>query len=88
MPWSSPRQRPTLPVILVDGERRPEWLLTAIDRRRREEFAKLGLALNEAKSRVVDLVQRESFGFYGFDFRRVPRSEGAGGHSEPRRRRS
>jgi RNA-directed DNA polymerase len=58
-------------VILVDGERRPEWLLTGIDRRLREEFAKLGLALNEAKSRVVDLVKGESFGFLGFDFRRV-----------------
>jgi len=58
-------------VILVDGERRHEWLLRAIDRRLREEFAKLGLALNEAKSRVVDLVKGESFGFLGFDFRRV-----------------
>jgi len=50
-------------VILVDGERRHEWLLRAIDRRLREEFAKLGLALNDAKSRVVDLVKGESFGF-------------------------
>jgi RNA-directed DNA polymerase len=58
-------------VILVDGERRHEWLLRAIDRRLREEFAKLGLALNDAKSRVVDLVKGESFGFLGFDFRRV-----------------
>ena len=58
-------------VILVDGERRHEWLLRAIDRRLREEFAKLGLALNETKSRVVDLVKGESFGFLGFDFRRV-----------------
>ena len=58
-------------VILVDGERRHAGLLRAIDRRLREEFAKLGLALNEAKSRVVDLVKGESFGFLGFDFRRV-----------------
>jgi RNA-directed DNA polymerase len=58
-------------VILVDGERRHAGLLRAIDRRLREEFAKLGLALNDAKSRVVDLVKGESFGFLGFDFRRV-----------------
>jgi hypothetical protein len=53
-------------VLLVDGERRPVWLLTAIDRRPREEFAKLGLALNEAKSRVVDLVKGESFRILGY----------------------
>jgi RNA-directed DNA polymerase len=63
-------------VILVDGERRHEWLLRAIDRRLREEFAKLGLALNDAKSRVVDLVKGESFGFLGFDFRRVRSVQG------------
>ncbi len=58
-------------VILVDGDRRHEWLLRAIDRRLREEFGKLGLALNEDKSQVVDLTKGESFGFLGFDFRRV-----------------
>jgi RNA-directed DNA polymerase len=58
-------------VILVDGFRRHEWLLKAVDRRVREEFAKLDLRLNEAKSRIVDLSQGESFGFLGFDFRRI-----------------
>ena len=58
-------------VILVDGDRRHEWLLRAIDRRLREEFGKLGLALNEDKSQVVDLTKGDSFGFLGFDFRRV-----------------
>jgi len=58
-------------VILVDGFRRHEWLLKAVDRRLREEFAKLDLRLNEAKSRIVDLSRGESFGFLGFDFRRV-----------------
>jgi RNA-directed DNA polymerase len=58
-------------VILVDGFRRHEWLLKAVDRRLREEFAKLDLRLNEAKSRIVDLSQGESFGFLGFDFRRI-----------------
>ena len=43
----------------------------AVGRRVREEFAKLDLRLNEAKSRIVDLAQGEAFGFLGFDFRRV-----------------
>lgn len=58
-------------VILVDGYRRHNWLLEAVGRRVREEFAKLDLRLNEAKSRIVDLAQGEAFGFLGFDFRRV-----------------
>ena len=70
-PWTPPRLRPTLLVILVDGFRRHEGLLKAVDRRLREEFAKLDLRLNEAKSRIVDLSGGESFSFLGFDFRRV-----------------
>jgi RNA-directed DNA polymerase len=58
-------------VILVDGYRRHDWLLKAADRRLREELAKLDLELNEAKSRIVDLAMGETFGFLGFDFRRV-----------------
>jgi RNA-directed DNA polymerase len=58
-------------VILVDWHRRHDWLLAAVYRRLREEFAKLDLRVNEAKSRIVDLRQGETFGFLGFDFRRV-----------------
>jgi RNA-directed DNA polymerase len=58
-------------VILVDGQWRDGWLLRAVDRRLREEFAKLDVRLNEAKSRVVDLTQGEAFGFLGFSFRRL-----------------
>jgi RNA-directed DNA polymerase len=58
-------------VILVDGYRRHDWLLRAVDRRLREEFAKLDLDLNEEKSRIVDLSRGEAFGFLGFAFRRV-----------------
>lgn len=58
-------------VILVDAYRRHDWLLKAVDRRLREELVKLDLRLNEAKSRIVDLSQGESFGFLGLDFRRV-----------------
>ncbi len=58
-------------VILVNNDRRQDWLVEAVDRRLREELAKLDVRLNEEKSRVVDLSRGESFGFLGFDFRRV-----------------
>jgi RNA-directed DNA polymerase len=70
-PCTPPRLRPTLLVILVKGQWRNGWLLRAVDRRLREELAKLDLRLNEAKSRVVDLTQGEAFGFLGFIFRRL-----------------
>jgi len=58
-------------VILVDAERRSDWLVKAIDRRLREEFAKLCVEINEDKSRMVDLKKGESFTFLGFEYRRV-----------------
>jgi RNA-directed DNA polymerase len=58
-------------VILVDAERRNDWLVKAIDRRLREEFAKLRVEINEDKSRMVDLKKGESFTFLGFEYRRV-----------------
>jgi len=53
-------------VILIDAERRSDWLVKAIDKRLREEFAKLRVAINEDKSRMVDLKKGESFTFLGF----------------------
>src|SRR5215470_6088928 len=58
-------------VILVDAYPRHDWLLRAADRRLREELAKLHVEINEEKSRVVDLGKGESFGFLGFEFRRI-----------------
>ncbi|MGH8648931.1 MAG: group II intron reverse transcriptase/maturase, partial [Burkholderiales bacterium] len=58
-------------VILVNHDRRQDWLMEAVPRRLREELAKLDVRLNEEKSRIVDLSRGESFGFLGFDFRRV-----------------
>jgi RNA-directed DNA polymerase len=37
----------------------------------RQEFAKIRVRINDEKSRVVDLARGESFGYLGFDFRRV-----------------
>jgi RNA-directed DNA polymerase len=58
-------------VALVDVHPRHRWLRGAVERRLREEFAKLEVEVNEEKSRVVDLSEGGSFGFLGFEFRRV-----------------
>ena len=58
-------------VILVDAYPQHDWLLKAVETRLREELATLQVAINEEKSRMVDLAQGEQFSFLGFDFRRV-----------------
>lgn len=58
-------------VILIDAERRSDWLVKAVNRRLREELAKLRVMVNEDKSRMVDLKQGESFTFLGFEYRRI-----------------
>jgi RNA-directed DNA polymerase len=58
-------------VILIDAHPRQDWLLPAVEKRLREELAALQVEINEEKSRTVDLSCGESFGFLGFDFRRV-----------------
>jgi RNA-directed DNA polymerase len=58
-------------VILVDSHPRQQRLRQAVEKRLREELAKLQVEVNEEKSRKVDLEQGESFGFLGFEFRRV-----------------
>ena len=58
-------------VILVDSHPRQRWLRRAVEKRLREEFAKLQVEVNEDKSRRVDLAKGESFGFLGFDFHRI-----------------
>jgi RNA-directed DNA polymerase len=58
-------------VILVDSHPRHDWLLRAVERRLREELAKLNVEINEEKTRMVDLAKGASFGFLGFEFRQV-----------------
>jgi RNA-directed DNA polymerase len=62
-------------VVLIDAHPRNVWLLGAVNKRLREEFAKLQVEINEEKSRIVDLDRGESFGFLGFDFRRLRSTE-------------
>ena len=58
-------------MILVDARPRQQWLREAVEQRLREELAKLQVEVNEDKSRKVDLQRDESFGFLGFEFRRI-----------------
>jgi RNA-directed DNA polymerase len=58
-------------VILIDAERRSDWLVKAIVKRQREQFAKLRVAINEDKSRMVDLKKGERFTFPGCEYRRI-----------------
>lgn len=64
-------------VVLIDAHPRHDWLMKAVEKRLREEIAKLQVQINEEKSRIVDLERGESFGFLGFDFRRVRSLQGA-----------
>jgi RNA-directed DNA polymerase len=58
-------------VSLVEAYPQHDWRLKAVDTRLREALAALQVALNEEKSRLVDLAQGEHLSFLGFDFRRV-----------------
>jgi RNA-directed DNA polymerase len=58
-------------VVLVDNHESQPRLYGNVYQRLREEFAKLGVEINEEKSRSVNLRNGDSFGFLGFDFRRI-----------------
>ena len=58
-------------VILIDSHPRNDWLMKAVEKRLREELAKLRVEINEEKSRIVDLAKGGSFAFLGFEYRLV-----------------
>jgi RNA-directed DNA polymerase len=58
-------------VILIDAHPRHDWLVKAVNQRLREELAKLRVEINEEKSRLANLAKGDSFGFLGFEFRRI-----------------
>ena len=64
-------------VVLINAHQRHDWLIGAVTKRLREEFAKLQVEINDEKSRIVDLERGESFGFLGFDFRFLRTLRGA-----------
>jgi len=48
-------------VILIDSYSRHDWLVKAVEKRLREELAKLRVEINEEKSRMVDLRKQGKF---------------------------
>jgi RNA-directed DNA polymerase len=58
-------------VVLIDSRPRHDWLMGAVEKRLREELAKLRVEINEEKSRKVDLSKGGSFDFLGFEYRRI-----------------
>jgi RNA-directed DNA polymerase len=63
-------------VILVDGYHKWDWLWARINKRLREELDKLQVHINEEKTRQLDLIKGDSFGFLGFEFRRLKTKTG------------
>jgi RNA-directed DNA polymerase len=58
-------------VVLVNAHPKQRWLREAVEKRLREELAKLEVEVNEEKTHRAELSRGESFGFLGFEFRRV-----------------
>jgi RNA-directed DNA polymerase len=63
-------------VVLINAHPRHDWVVRGVERRLREEFAKLRVEINEDKSGMVDLKKKESFTFLGFEYRRILSSNG------------
>ena len=58
-------------VVLVSNHPTKSHWAPKVERRLREEFGKLGLSINEAKSSTVDFSRGQAFNFLGYRFRRV-----------------
>jgi RNA-directed DNA polymerase len=71
--------RATHLVVLVDGFGKWQWLLSAAYKRLLEEFEKLGVQMNQEKTRIVDLSRDGTFSFLGFDYRRIKTRRGVWG---------
>ena len=64
-------------VITVSGHNSKRgWAELAVQRLN-EQLITLGVTLNEEKTQIVDMLKGESFGFLGFDLRRVMNRQGA-----------
>jgi RNA-directed DNA polymerase len=65
-------------VITVSGHHTKRgWVERALQRLQ-EQLAPLGVELNKEKTKVVDTLEGEAFGFLGFDLRRVRKRKGDG----------
>jgi group II intron reverse transcriptase/maturase len=65
-------------VITVSGHHTKNGWAERAMQRLQEHLVPLGVSLNKEKTRLADLLKGESFGFLGFDFRRVPNRQGTG----------
>ena len=64
-------------VITVSGHySKRGWAELAVQRLK-EQLVTLGVTLNEEKTQIVDLLKGESFGFLGFDLRRIMNRQGS-----------
>ena len=65
-------------VITVSGHHTKRgWAERALQRLH-EQIAPLGVELNKEKTKMVDMLKGEAFGFLGFDLRRVRKRKGNG----------
>jgi RNA-directed DNA polymerase len=65
-------------VITLSGHHTKRgWAERALERLQ-EQFALIGVELNQEKTKVVNLLKGEAFGFLGFDLRRVRKRSGNG----------
>lgn len=56
-------------VIMISEHQKWSWLEKSIYKRLQEELAKLKVDVNEEKTKVANLKEKETFSFLGFDFR-------------------
>ncbi len=66
-------------VVQVDGFYRWNWLVNYTLFRMKQEFKKIGVKINQEKTKVVDLSNGETFKFLGFNYRRVKTFKGKWG---------
>jgi RNA-directed DNA polymerase len=65
-------------VITVSGHHTKRgWAERALERLQ-EQFALIGVELNQEKTKMVNLLHGEAFGFLGFDLRRIRKRKGEG----------
>jgi len=65
-------------VITVSGHYTKRGWVERAQQRLQEQLTPLGVELNKEKTKVVDTMKGEAFGFLGFDLRRVRKSSGNG----------
>jgi hypothetical protein len=65
-------------VITVSGHHTKRGWANRALQRLQEQLAPLGVDLNQEKTRMVDMLKGEAFGFLGFDLRRVRKRSGDG----------